>query len=58
MTPFLSGVIYDAGRGRVKSRGAVALQGSRLNRFVPHDPALRPNLEFVEKRYAMFRRAG
>ena len=35
------------------------LQGFQDAHLVlPRDPALRPNLEFVEERYAMFRKAG
>jgi len=32
------------------------IEASRL--LLPRDPALRPSREFVEERYAMFRKAG
>jgi hypothetical protein len=36
--------------------GLQGFEGARL--AVPRDPALRPNREFPEERYGMFRRAG
>jgi len=36
--------------------GLHGFQGSRL--VLPRDPSLRPNRDFVEERYEMFRRAG
>lgn len=36
--------------------GLQGFQDARL--LPPRDPALRPNREFVEERYAMFRKAG
>lgn len=42
--------------GPMLKYGLQGFQGARL--FLPRDAALRPNREFVEERYAMFRRAG
>ncbi len=36
--------------------GLQGFQDARL--LLPRDPALRPNREFVEERYGMFRKAG
>ena len=42
--------------GTMLKYGLQGFQDARL--LLPRDPALRPNLEFVEERYGMFRRAG
>jgi len=42
--------------GPMLKYGLQGFQDARL--LLPRDPALRPNLEFVEERYGMFRRAS
>jgi putative restriction endonuclease len=42
--------------GPMLKYGLQGFQGARLP--LPRDPALRPNREFVEERYGMFRKAG
>jgi len=42
--------------GPMLKYGLQGFQDARL--LLPRDPALRPNLEFVEERYGMFRKAG
>ena len=42
--------------GPMLKYGLQGFQDARL--LLPRDPALRPNLEFVEERYVMFRKAG
>ncbi len=42
--------------GSMLKCGLQGFQDARL--LVPRDPALRPNREFVEERYGMFRRRG
>jgi len=42
--------------GPMLKYGLQGFQDARL--LLPRDPTLRPNREFVEERYGMFRRAG
>lgn len=42
--------------GPILKYGLQGFEGAPL--VVPRDPALRPNREFVEERYEMFRRSG
>jgi putative restriction endonuclease len=42
--------------GPMLKYGLQGFEGARL--VVPREPALRPNREFLEERYGMFRKAG